>query len=138
MKSLNNCVQEFIDHHSSTLFPSDNSIDTRRPRVNRFNSITSPAIDIEDEDPNLFVITPPIEYFLDVSSRLCREQFFKLIRPGHILICNVLTASSRDMLARILCFDDGHRRALHDLKLTVSQISYEYKLGYFKFRLLVY
>ncbi len=53
MKSLNNCVQEFIDHHSSTLFPSDNSIDTRRPRVNRFNSITSPSIDIEEEDPSL-------------------------------------------------------------------------------------
>jgi len=46
---------------------------------------------------------------------------FQLIRPGHILICNVLTASSRDMLVRILCFDDGHRRALHDLKLTVSK-----------------
>jgi exosome complex RNA-binding protein Csl4 len=47
---------------------------------------------------------------------------FQLIRPGHILICNVLTASSRDMLVRILCFDDGHRRALHDLKLTVRKI----------------
>jgi len=35
------------------------------------------------------------------------------------LIGNVQTASSRDMLVRILCFDDGHRRALHDLKITV-------------------
>jgi hypothetical protein len=25
------------------------------------------------------------------------------------------------MLVRILCFDDGHRRALDDLKLTVSE-----------------
>ncbi|CAF0728793.1 unnamed protein product [Adineta steineri] len=117
MKSLNDCVQEFIDQHSSTLFPTDSTIDIHRPRLNRFSSS---HIDIEDEDPNLFVITPPIEYFLHVSSRLCREQFFKLIRPGHLLICNVLTASSRDMLVRILCFDDGHRRALHDLKLTAT------------------
>ncbi|CAF3831123.1 unnamed protein product, partial [Rotaria sordida] len=120
MKSLNSCVQEFINHHSSALFPSDNATDIRHPRLNRFNSIASSSIDIEDEDPNLFVITPPIEYFLHVPSRLCREQFFKLIRPGHLLICHVLTASSRDMLVRILCFDDGHRRALHDLKLTAT------------------
>ncbi len=53
MKSLNNCVQEFIDHHSSTLFPSDSTIDTRHPRINRFNSISSSSIDIEDEDPSL-------------------------------------------------------------------------------------
>ncbi len=97
MKSVNNCVQEFIDHHSSSLFPNDHTTDTRRPRISRFNSIPSSSIDIEDEDPSLFryillinnyyyyiyvdlfVITPPIEYYLDVSSRLCREQFFKVI-----------------------------------------------------------
>ena len=28
---------------------------------------------------DLFVITPPIEYYLDVSPRLRREQFFKVI-----------------------------------------------------------
>ena len=53
MKSLNNCVQEFINHHSSTLFSSDNSTDTRHPRLNRFNSIPSSSNDIEDEDPSL-------------------------------------------------------------------------------------
>ncbi|CAF4254038.1 unnamed protein product [Rotaria socialis] len=120
MKSLSSCVQEFINHHSSTLFPSDNTIDIRRPRLNRFNSASTSSVDIEDEDPNLFVITPPIEYFLDLSSRQRREQFFKLVQPGHYLVCNVLTASARDMLVRILCFDDGHRRALHDLKLTAT------------------
>jgi hypothetical protein len=56
MKSLNNCVQEFIDHHSATLFPSDSTIDTRRPHINRFNSITPSSIDIEDEDPSLLFI----------------------------------------------------------------------------------
>ncbi len=61
MKSLNNCVQEFIDHHSSTLFPSDDTIDTRRPRINRFNSIPSSSIDIEDEDPSLL-------YFIFLSN----------------------------------------------------------------------
>ncbi|CAF5007702.1 unnamed protein product [Rotaria magnacalcarata] len=120
MKSLNSCVQEFINHHSSALFPSDNTTDIRRPRLNRFNSASTSSVDIEDEDPNLFVITPPIEYFLDLSSRQRREQFFKLVQPGHYLICHVLTASARDMLVRILCFDDGHRRALHDLKLTAT------------------
>ena len=46
-----------------------------------------------------------------------------------------MTASSRDMLVRILCFDDGHRRVLHDLKLTVSrkiireQIEFSFHLG---------
>ena len=82
-----------------------------------------------------------MEHFLHVPSRLCREQFFKvrsepcsilqlaclfslrqLIRPGHILIGTVLTASARDLLVRLLCFDDGRRRVLHDLKLTVSEI----------------
>lgn len=53
MKSLNNCVQEFIDHHTSTLFPSDNNTDTRRPRINRFNSLPSGSNDIEHEDPSL-------------------------------------------------------------------------------------
>ncbi len=62
MKSLNNCVQEFIDHHSSTLFPSDDTIDTRRPRINRFNSIPSSSIDIEDEDPSLL-------YFIFLSNK---------------------------------------------------------------------
>ncbi|CAF1062339.1 unnamed protein product [Adineta ricciae] len=117
MSSLNNCVQEFIEQHSSTLFSSDNANETHRHRLSRFSSSN---LDIEDEDPNLFVITPPIEHFLHVSSRLCREEFFKLIRLGHLLICTVLTANSRDMLMRILCFDDGHRRALHDLKLTAT------------------
>ena len=28
---------------------------------------------------DLYVITPPIEHFLRVSSRLCREQFFKVV-----------------------------------------------------------
>lgn len=53
MKSLNSCVQEFIDHHSSKLFPADNTAETRRPRLNRFNSVPSSSIDIEDEDPSL-------------------------------------------------------------------------------------
>ncbi len=52
MKSVNNCVQEFIDHHSSTLFPNDHTTDNRRPRISRFNSIPSASIDIEDEDPS--------------------------------------------------------------------------------------
>ncbi len=56
MKSLNNCVQEFIDHHSSTLFPNDHTTDTRRPRLSRFDSIPSTSIDIEDEDPSLLYI----------------------------------------------------------------------------------
>ena len=55
MKSLNNCVQEFINHHSSTLFPSDNDmVNTCRTRLNRFNSISPSSVDIEDEDPSLF------------------------------------------------------------------------------------
>jgi hypothetical protein len=59
MTSLNACVQEFIDHHSSTLFPSDNT-NARRPRINRFNSITSPpSVDIEDEDPSSLEIIFP-------------------------------------------------------------------------------
>jgi len=53
MSSVNSCVQEFIDHHSSTLFPSNNKTETRRPRFNRFNSIPSTADDFEEEDPSL-------------------------------------------------------------------------------------
>jgi hypothetical protein len=96
MKSLSNCVQEFLDYHSRNFFPNHSTTETRRPRTSRFNSIPSAATEIEDEDPSgfskfskssfsfvyfldLFVITPPIEHFLDVSSRLRREQFFKVI-----------------------------------------------------------
>jgi hypothetical protein len=57
MTSLNNCVQEFIKHQSSTLFPSDNPPDSiRRPHINRFNSIPSSSTDIEDEDPSLLFL----------------------------------------------------------------------------------
>jgi len=60
MKSLNNCVQEFINHHSSTLFPADNTTDTQRPRINRFHSISSAQVDIEDEDPSLLFLFSPL------------------------------------------------------------------------------
>lgn len=55
MKSLSECVQEFIDHQSSTLFPSEinTNTDTHRPRINRFNSIPSTSNDIEEENPSL-------------------------------------------------------------------------------------
>ena len=52
MKSVDKCVQEFIDHHSSTLFPNDQTADNRRPRISRFNSVPSSSVDIEDEDPS--------------------------------------------------------------------------------------
>ena len=53
MKSVNNCVQEFVDHHSSTLFPNDPTTNNHRPRISRFNSISSSSVEIEDEDPSL-------------------------------------------------------------------------------------
>lgn len=65
MKSLNNCVQEFLDCHSSTLFPTDSNADTRRPRTNRFNSIPSSTIDIEDEDPSLSKILQRRFFYMD-------------------------------------------------------------------------
>lgn len=60
MKSLNNCVQEFLDYHSAALFPNSSTTETRQPRTSRFNSIPSSVTEIEDEDPSLFWIYPKI------------------------------------------------------------------------------
>ena len=68
------------------------------------------------------VLQSTIRAFCSILQLACLFSLRQLIRPGHILIGTVLTASARDLLVRLLCFDDGRRRVLHDLKLTVSEI----------------
>lgn len=107
MSSLSKCVEEFVNHHGSTLLPTSDQNETRRPRFSRFNSNPISSGTAINEDPSLFferftfsqfstsfsssdlyVITPPIEYFLRVSSRLCREQFYKVRSFIFYLISN--------------------------------------------------
>ena len=110
MASLSSCVQEFIAQHSSNLFSSDAS-EARPPRLSRFNSNPLSSTEIEEEDPStsttahsskspfdldLYVITSPIEHFLRVSSRIRREQFFKVVRfvfPLHSIYSAVVDSS---------------------------------------------
>ncbi|VEL38814.1 unnamed protein product [Protopolystoma xenopodis] len=92
---------------------------------NEFDAHVPPAnISVwPDEKAAAFcAVLPPIETFMLVPDEIRREQFFATARQDDLLIGIISAIQDSGLIITLLCYDQGPRRDLEGLKMTVSLI----------------